>query len=572
MNQIRCARYARYSTDRQNSLSIEDQLRKCGEFAECQGWLVLEKHTFVDMAVSGTTDDRKGLKHLLEAATAPIKQFDLILVDDTSRLSRRLADSLRIFEQLRFAGVGMYFVSQGIDTRSEQAEVLLATHGIVDSLYIHELGKKVHRGMEGLALRGFHTGGRCFGYRRVPIEDRTRTDTYGRPKIVGVMLEIEPMEASTVRRIFTEYTAGHSIKTIAKKLNREGVRSPLPYRGQPHPSWSPSALSVILHNDRYRGVVIWNKTRKERNPKTGRRVQRARSNSEWKVIEAPHLRIVSDGLWEKVQQRFELVGSHYGAKSRPGLVSQWNAIGSPYLFSGILRCGVCGANITLVSGAGKHAYAKYGCPMHHLRGTCTNDLTERRERLEERLLHGLQEAVLRQEVVEYTLQRFESELKAKLESLSGQAETLRSRRQSLELEIKHLTDALAAGNAPQPPAAVIAAIHERERELLGITDQLLEANPDSLGARLQDLRQFVISRLADVRKLLYADVSTAKAEIQRHVDKIDLVPAEASGERFFVASGEWDLLGGRFSRRSGGAGGLGTTERLPVVFGWLAAA
>lgn len=37
---------------------------------------------------------------------------------------------------------------------------------------------------------------------------------------------------------------------------------------------------------------------------------------------------------------------------------------------------------------------------------------------------------------------------------------------------------------------------------------------------------------------------TARAEIPRHVDKIDLSPMEANGERFFVASGEWDLLGG----------------------------
>jgi DNA invertase Pin-like site-specific DNA recombinase len=267
VNQLRCAIYSRYSTDKQNPLSIDDQIRKCREYAQAKGWVVLESHIYSDEAVSGATDDRSGLQRLLEAATASVKPIDAILVDDTSRLSRKLADSLRIFDQLRFSGVRLVFVSQGIDTDSEQAEVLLATHGIVDSLYIRELAKKTHRGVEGRALQGLHTGGRCFGYRGAPIEDPTRTDSYGRPQILGVKLEIHPEQAAVVARIFTDYAAGDSITTIAKKLNAEGVASPAPYRGQRHPSWAPSAISVMLHNERYRGVAIWNRTRKVRDPK-----------------------------------------------------------------------------------------------------------------------------------------------------------------------------------------------------------------------------------------------------------------------------------------------------------------
>ncbi len=153
MSQLRCAIYARYSTDKQNPLSIDDQVRKCREFAAQNGWEVLDTHIYSDEAISGATDDRSGLKNLLEAAGASAHTIDVILVDDTSRLSRKLADSLRIFEQLRFSGVRLIFVSQGIDTDSEQAEVLLATHGIVDSLYIRELAKKTHRGVEGRALQ-----------------------------------------------------------------------------------------------------------------------------------------------------------------------------------------------------------------------------------------------------------------------------------------------------------------------------------------------------------------------------------------------------------------------------------
>jgi site-specific DNA recombinase len=183
VTRLRCAAYARYSTDKQNPLSISDQIRKCKEFAVSQGWDFLEGHTYHDEAITGATDERTGLASLLRAASEPVRPFDVVLVDDTSRLSRKIADSLRTCEQLKFTGIRVVYVSQGIDTESEQAELLLATHGIVDSLYIRELAKKVHRGVEGLALRGLHTRGRCFGYRSVPVEDPTRTDTYGRPLI-----------------------------------------------------------------------------------------------------------------------------------------------------------------------------------------------------------------------------------------------------------------------------------------------------------------------------------------------------------------------------------------------------
>jgi site-specific DNA recombinase len=174
---LRCAIYARYSSDRQSPTSITDQVRKCREFAEARGWEILKDHIYPDEAISGATSERAGLKRLLAAAEA--KAFDIVLVDDTSRLSRRLVDSINLTDRLAFAGVRIVFISQGIDSESEQAEVLLATHGIVDSLYIRELATKTRRGIEGRVLAKQHSGGRIFGYRNIAIEDTARKDQYG---------------------------------------------------------------------------------------------------------------------------------------------------------------------------------------------------------------------------------------------------------------------------------------------------------------------------------------------------------------------------------------------------------
>ena len=54
-------------------------------------------------------------------------------------------------------------------------------NGMVDEQFLVGLSEKVHRGQEGRILRGQVAGGRCYGYRNVPIEDFTRTREYGRP-------------------------------------------------------------------------------------------------------------------------------------------------------------------------------------------------------------------------------------------------------------------------------------------------------------------------------------------------------------------------------------------------------
>lgn len=297
----RCAVYARFSSERQDPLTIEQQVRKCQEHADRQGWHVLPEHIYSDEAVSGATDDRPGLRRLLQAAAQRLRPFDVILADDTSRLSRKLADSLRIFEQLKFAGIRIVFVSQGIDTVSEQAELLVATHGIVDSLYLTELAKKTFRGVEQRALSGLHTGGRVFGYKRVPIEHRTQRDSYGRPVITGVKLAVDENEAALVRRIFESYASGHSLKRIAMDLNDEGVISPQPQKGRISRSWCPSSIRHILHNERYRGRVVWGRRHKIRSPKTGKRIYEWRASQHWRVTDIPEQKIVSEELWNAVR-------------------------------------------------------------------------------------------------------------------------------------------------------------------------------------------------------------------------------------------------------------------------------
>jgi site-specific DNA recombinase len=547
----RSAIYARYSNEKQNPLTIDQQIRKCREDAARRELRVLDQHIYADEAVTGATDDRAGLRALLLAAREIPRPFDVILVDDTSRLSRRLADSMRIFEQLQFLGIRMIFVAQGIDTSSEQAELLVGVHGIVDSLYLKDLAKRTFRGVEQLALQGLHTGGRVFGYRHVPIESATKFDSYGRPAIEGVRLQVDPKQASTIRRIFQRYAAGHSMKRIAIELNRDGFSSPQPRDGRPQ-SWAQSSVRHILLNERYRGIVVWGKTKKIRSPETGKRIYQRKPESEWRRREIPEQRIVSEELWKRTHDRLSLVRELYGVREGK---RRGRAAASPYLFTGLLECAECGGSITIVSGhCEKRADSRYGCSKHAQRGDaeCKNNLLIGRRDLECQLLAGLQARVLHPEVVDYTLQRFEEELATALAARRQDDSDLRREAGEIERSIANQLRALRDGYS----SAITADLAKLERQLDRVRARLKTSDPQTVKLQIRDTRRFVESQLSDLTRLWEGEPRLAREEIAKHVGTIRLKPML----RTYIATGVWDWLGSTGSRGCyGGAGGQNRT-------------
>jgi len=86
-----CATYARYSSDLQRATSIVDQVARCREFAEKQGWTILDEYVRTDAARSGTSlVGRDGLNSLSDAARRTPCPFEVLLVEDTSGTCQRL--------------------------------------------------------------------------------------------------------------------------------------------------------------------------------------------------------------------------------------------------------------------------------------------------------------------------------------------------------------------------------------------------------------------------------------------------------------------------------------------------
>ena len=117
-------------------------------------------------------------------------------------------------------------------------------------------------------------------------------DKKGRTRPEGYKHEIEEREESVVLRIFQTYVNGQSITGIVKMLNEVSVRG----RQNVKKNWGSTTVGRILSNEKYMGKWVWNKSESRRDPKTGRRRQFPKPESEWIVTQDESLRIVPQEL------------------------------------------------------------------------------------------------------------------------------------------------------------------------------------------------------------------------------------------------------------------------------------
>ena len=399
----------------------------------------------------------------------------------------------------------------------------------MNSQYVRELAKKSHRGMEGRALRGFHTGGRCFGYDSVSAQEG------GLKRLV-----INPQEAAVVTRIFEMSAGGTSLKNIARTLNAEAIASPRPRIGR-RGGWCQTAIRAMLKRELYKGEVVWNKTRFVKAPGTNKRRSKPRPESEWIRKLHPELAIVSADLWDQVQQRLDRYASLCRKQPKPGLAPR--SLTSPHLFSGLLKCGLCGANMVIGTGGGTHIHPKYVCTNYINRGVCGNDLYVRRDKLEESLLAQLQSELWKPQEIENAIEEFGRQLRASLDEMSGELVKMRQRKEVLEREIRKFTQAIALAEGV-PSKHLVQEIALREKEITAITDRLLSSSSDSIEGHITKLRELVEEGAANFREVLKEHGMAAKAELHRHVKEIRMFPARNGEGWHYEAEGSWNLLTG----------------------------
>jgi len=356
------AAYCRVSTDHDDQMnSLENQTSFFEEY--------IRKHpewTFVgiymDEGVSGTSvRKRVQFRRMMEAAKDGA--IDLILTKEVSRFARNTVDALNYTRQLRGMGVGVFFLSDNINTLESDGELRLSLMSMLAQEESRKTSARVRWGMQRQMERGFVFSPPMLGY-----DSRD-----------GV-LTVRPEEAEIVRRIYDWYVnCGMGAKKIAQRLAEENTPPGKRLKG-----WSPTAVMRILTNEKYAGDLIQQKT-KVVDYLTHKSVE----NKEEKLTFRDHHEpIVDRAVWEEAQRIRE-------SRSRNPVGHSSAARSNRYWCSGKVECGVChGSCVTKTKKAQYDTIRVYHCRhTEHFAGdtgACPN-----RTCIDERILCACMQFVIR---------------------------------------------------------------------------------------------------------------------------------------------------------------------------------
>ena len=313
--------YARYSCDKQNETSLEDQIRRCTELAQRHGLSVSKDLIYTDAAVSGTDKGdalREGYRRLREDWDAG--KFDVLVVDEFSRLSRDNVEQAVLQKRLEKSRRVRLITADGVDTQDPDWQLRLGFQGLIAQQESRKLSYRVDRGMVGQLERGYMIAAPAFGYRLQRVFDDNQNH-------IGSLWVIHEENASIVRQVFDMRAKGESMHKIAAWLNQKGVSCSRKGRDGQEAHWRPARVKNMLENAIYKGIFVWrgSTTYAKKMKELGDEVQSVE-------YLRPELRLVSDEVWTRCNNR-SVSRSGYG--------------GGQHALTGVLTCGCCGATLAV---------------------------------------------------------------------------------------------------------------------------------------------------------------------------------------------------------------------------------
>ena len=504
---MRAAIYARYSSDLQREASIEDQLEVCRRYANVQGWAVVE--TYTDAAISGASRFRPSFQKLI--ADASRNKFDIVICEAIDRLGRRLADTADLQDQLAFHKIRLFTPSIG-----EITTIHIAVMGMMAQIALKDLGEKTKRGQMGRVLKGRIPAGISYGYRAISSEDND-----------GGAREIIPEEASIIKRIFSEYANGKTPEAIARDLNHEGVLGP---EGR---EWSNTTIrgqnqrgTGILNNSLYRGMLEWNRCSYTKDPRTGKRVARPNPPELWERAQVPHLRIIDDALWERVKSRQVKIRARQTQPVGTG-IENYNPLNqahrSRYLLSGLLRCGCCNGDFTIVS------KNRFGCSTRKRKGTCDNALSISRKEIEARVLVGLKERLMAPDLVSGFVEGYQEAIRQEQEKSKAAQAQIEKRKAEIDRKIAGLFKAIEDGLYEPSMKDRLAELKEQR---IAVDQEFMAPPPENLDVLLHPRAAEIYGRWVErLEQSLEGENQLEAMELIRSlIDYIELSPSPSGAE------------------------------------------
>lgn len=462
--------YARYSCEKQTEQSIKGQLRVCNEFAERNGYTVI--HNYIDRAVSGKTDKREQFQQMLKDSAN--KDFEFVIVYKLDRFARNRYDSAINKATLKKNGVKVLSACEQITDTPEGIILEAMIEGMAE-FYSAELSQKVKRGMRESCIKGNAAGIQpILGY-----------------CIVDKKYQIVESEAAIVRKVFSDYVGGTTIKEIVEWLRVSGIRT---HRGN---VFSFGRVSDMLHNQKYIGKCAYG----------------------GEIYENMIEPIIDEATFYRAQEKLT-ENVHKAARSKAA---------EKFILSGKLICAECGELMTGESGTSKtgEVYTYYKCAAKKKSAQNCASKAVRKEAIEKAvykaIIRALQDDNFICEVARKAVEIHNADIEE-----SAELKILNRQKAEIDKQLANITNAICQGIFNQ---------HTQEKMVeLSNTQRALEAQiADEQAKTVLPLKEArVISFLKNYTEIVKCADKAVSLENMKRLFDVFIREVIFDGERFLI--------------------------------------
>jgi len=233
--------YTRVSTEDQakEGFSLDAQRRRLESYCEARNWKIIER--YIDEGYSGRNIKRPAYSKMINE----LKTWDILLVMKMDRIHRNSRNFMEMMDLIRVNNKEFVSMTESLDTSTAMGRFVVDIIQRIAQLKSEQIGERVYFGMEQKA--------------QTPVKnlDSERSPYLGFAHPYGYdyrdgKLTINEKEIEIVKRIFSNYLAGSSIKELVNKLNEEVVET------KNKRFWQKETIAKILKNPLYCGYNRWN--------------------------------------------------------------------------------------------------------------------------------------------------------------------------------------------------------------------------------------------------------------------------------------------------------------------------
>lgn len=505
-----CARavfYARVSTQEEEQLkALPKQVEECKDIIASKGWRLIDG--YVDEGKSGTKKDgRKAYIKLLEDMKED--KFDIVVVKSQDRLQRNTFDWYKFTDLLNKNNKRLYLYMDNKFYEPSEDALITGIKAILAEEYSRDLSKKlnnsnkrrIEKAKAGEAVSAMGNG-----------------QTYGYQIINGKWV-VDESQREIVSKMYELYTELHSLRKVRDALNEQG------YRNQRGKLFTDEVVGRVVKNVMHKGWVILNRHHRDFDSKE----IIEKPEEEWVVVKDDHEAIVSEELWDAVNDEIQ---SHRnkgnsGARGKRGGTAP---------LSGKMFCSCCGRVLWKHASQGsykskegrKYTYKKYTqwyCSGKMGRGemACTDPATISGGKLQKYLLE-MADLLLDYSTIEYSKKLLKRrtvgwliDLKEKLttpndnDKIEQDIKALESKRGNL---IDLYTDGLISKEEFKSRSTDLDVEMEKKKALL----VPVEENPD-----IKDIEDTIANIDAEIEALFENEAMVEEKKVQfieEHIKKI----------------------------------------------------